>query len=114
MLVTFKSSATESVQMFRDSAVELLRLMGASGHIPGGLNPEDVPAALQRLEAAVERIKAETHETPARPADNEDWATDEDDPDAKKAPPVAITARAVPLLSVLRRAAAANKELTWE
>jgi hypothetical protein len=114
MLVTFRSSATESVHMFRDSAVELLKLMGASGHIPGGLNAEDVPAALQRLEAAIERLKAQTHETAARPADNEDQATDEAGDEDDKSPPVALTARAVPLLSVMRRAAAANKELTWE
>jgi hypothetical protein len=31
MLVTFKSTATESITMFKDAAVELLRLMGATG-----------------------------------------------------------------------------------
>lgn len=115
MLVTFRSSATESITMFKDAAVELLRLMGATGRIPGGLNAEDVPAALQSLESAVERLKAATHaQTPARPADNEDSATDEDDDAKDRDPPVAITTRAVPLLSLLKRAAAANAEVVWE
>ncbi len=101
--------------MFKDSAVELLKLMGASGHVPGALNAEDVPAALQSLESAVERLKMATHaDTPARPADNEDWAADEDKELEDRQPPIALTTRAVPLLSVLKRAAAANAELVWE
>lgn len=115
MLVKFKSSATESITMFKDAAVELLRLMGATGRIPGGLNPEDVPEALSKLESSIERLKAATHAaTPARPADNEDRATDEDSDDEDREPPVAITTRAVPLLSLMKRAAAANAELVWE
>ena len=115
MLVTFRSPATESITMFKDAAVELLRLMGATGRVPGGLNAADVPAALQSLESAIDRLKIATHaDTPARPADNEDWAADEDKELEERQPPVAITARAVPLISLLRRAAAANKEVVWQ
>lgn len=113
MLVTFRSTATESITMFEEQAVGLLRLMGATGRIPGALSPSDVPSALQQLESAVERMKAETHATPARPADNEDSATDDDD-DEDNEPPVALAVRAVPLLSLLKRAAAAKAELMWE
>lgn len=112
MLVTFRSTATESITMFGDVAMELLKLMGASGRIPGALNPEDVPAALQRLETAVERLKVESHsKTPAPPADNEDAAAEEETEDE---PPVEIAVRAVPLLSLLKRAAAAKAEIMWE
>jgi Domain of unknown function (DUF1840) len=104
--------------MFKDVAVELLRLMGATGHIPGGLNAADTRAALTRLETAIDRIRAETHaETPARPADNEDWGAEadaEEDKDLDREPPVAIAARAVPLISLLKRAAAADAAVTWE
>ncbi len=100
--------------MFKDAAVELLRLMGATGRIPGGLNAEDVPEALAKLESSIERLKSATHAaTPARPADNEDRATDEDK-DEDRDPPVTITTRAVPLLSLMKRAAAAKAELVWE
>lgn len=115
MLVTFKSSATESITMFKDSAVALLKLMGATGQIPGALSAEDVPPALQRLESEIERLKTVTHaDTPARPADNEDWAADEDDKAKDREPPVTLTVRAVPLLSLMKRAAAAHAELVWE
>lgn len=113
MLVTFRSTATESITMFQDVAVQLLKLMGATGRIPGALSPDDVGPALQRLEQATERIKAGTHATPARPADNEDAKNeDEDDEDAE--PVVNLATRAVPLLSIMKRAAAAHAELVWE
>lgn len=114
MLVVFRSSATESITMFKDHAVELLRMMGATGHIPGAFNADDVPAALARLESAVEQLKMVKHaDTPVRPADNEDWASDEDK-ELEKRQPIAITTRAVPLLSILKRAAAAKAEISWE
>jgi hypothetical protein len=112
MLVTFRSTATESITMFQDVAVQLLKLMGATGRIPGALGPDDVGPALQRLESATEQIKAGTHATAARPADNEDSKNEDEDDDRE--PPVDIATRAVPLLSVLKRAAAAHAELVWE
>jgi hypothetical protein len=67
---------------------------------------------LRQLEQATERIKAGTHATAARPADNED-AKNEDEDEEREAP-VDLATRAVPLLSVLKRAAAANAEISWE
>jgi hypothetical protein len=114
MLVRFKSSATDSITMFGDSATELIKLMGASGKVPGALSSADVPGALQRLEAATESMRAaDNAKTAARPADNEDAAADEEDEDEKR-PPVSLATRAIPLLSVLKRAAAANAEVMWE
>lgn len=113
MLVTFRSTATESITMFADVAVQLLKLMGATGRIPGALGPDDVVLALRQLEHATEQIKAGTHVTPARPADNED-SKNEDEDDEEREPPVDLATRAVPLLSILKRAAAANAEVMWE
>jgi hypothetical protein len=113
MLITFRSTATESITMFEDVAVQLLKLMGATGRIPGALGPEDVPQALSQLERATEQIKAGTHATPARPADNED-AKNEDEDDEDREAPVDLATRAVPLLSILKRAAAAKAEIMWE
>lgn len=114
MLVQFRSPATETITMFGDAAVQLLKLMGATGRVPGGLGAEDVGSALQRLESAVEGLKAQTNaDTAARPADNEDTATDEDT-DLHRAPPIQLEARAVPLLSLMKRAAAAKATVTWE
>jgi hypothetical protein len=114
MLVQFKSSATETITMFNDVAVELLKLMGATGRVPGAFNAEDVPAALARLESAVEKIKRDAQaDRSARPPDNEDRALDEDE-DLDRAAPVGTATRAAPLVSLLKRAAAANAEVVWE
>ena len=114
MLVTFRSSATESITMFGDPAVQLLKLMGATGKIPGALQGDDVAAALRLLETEVDRIKAQSDaRTPARPAVNEDSPADDQDEDDHQLP-VDIAVRAVPLLSLLKRAAAAKAEVVWE
>lgn len=106
MLVVFHSKATESVTMFENVAVELLKLMGATGRIPGAFSAQDVPAALARLESALDQIKAQT------PATTDEEA--EDAAERSREPPVAIAVRAAPLLSLLKRAAAANAEVVWE
>ena len=87
MLVQFKSPATETITMFDGDAVQLLKLMGATGRVPGGLSEQDVPGAMQRLESAVEEMKAQTHDTATLPADNEDWAAAEDR-DPQRSPPI--------------------------
>lgn len=113
MLVTFRSEATEPITMFGDVAQSLLKMMGATGRVPGALVAEDVPPALARLEAEVEALKAATAATPAPPATNEDSAADPDD-EGESTPPVPLASRAVPLLSLLKRAAAANVGVVWE
>ena len=37
MLVQFRSPATETITMFGEAATQLLKLMGATGRVPGGL-----------------------------------------------------------------------------
>ncbi len=112
MLVTFRSKATESITMFQDVAESLLKLMGATGRIPGALDADDVPPALAKLEAEVEALKAVTASTPAPPATNEDSA--EPDTEGETPAPVPLVSRAVPLLSLLKRAAAAHVGVIWE
>jgi hypothetical protein len=98
--------------MFGDIAVQLLKLMGATGRVPGALSPEEVPDALKKLESALDHITIQ-QQTPARPADNEDSASDEDK-EEDAAPSVGLPTRAVPLVSIMKRAAAAHKEVMWE
>ena len=112
MLVTFRSKATESITMFDDVAESLLKMMGATGRVPGALDADDVPPALAKLEAEVEALKAATAATPAPPATNEDAA--DSDSEGETPPPVPLVARAVPLLSLLKRAAAAHVGVIWE
>ena len=50
MLVKFSSTATESITMFGDPASQLIKMLGASGKVPGAISADDIPAALERLQ----------------------------------------------------------------
>lgn len=115
MLVTFKSTATESITMFGDVAVTLIKMMGSSGKVPSALGAQDVPGALRQLEAEIGQARVQAHSAPAAPAAmNEDWGSDDQkDEDAEREPPVDLPTRAVPLISLLKRAAAAHAEVMW-
>lgn len=102
MLVTFKTEAYANITLFGDVAVTLLKLMGHSGTVPGALMAEDIPAALERLKAAV----AAHPKTPLEP---ETGAEDE-----HEQPHVSLANRALPLIKLLEAAAAANTHILWE
>jgi len=88
MLVTFSCPAYADITMFGDVAVRLLKLMGHSGTVPGALLAEDVEAALERLEAAVE-----ADEQLRKP--DESVEGEEDDP------AVSLPHRALPLIAFM-------------
>jgi len=101
MLVTFSCSAYADITMFGDIAVRLLKLMGHSGTVPGALLEEDVPPALECLEAAVEADRqAQSSE---QPAENEDGE-----------PVISLSHRALPLIELLRAAAKEKAFVMWD
>ena len=104
MLVTFETQAHANITMFGEVAVTLLKLMGQSGTVPGALLAEDVPAALERLRAAV----AEHPEATLDPAPPAGAKRDE----ANEAR-VSLGHRALPLISLLEAAAAARQNVMW-
>jgi len=101
MLVTFSCPAYADITMFGDVAVRLLKLMGHSGTVPSALLAEDVQAALERLEAAVEA--GEQLPEPDESAQRED---DE--------PAVSLPHRALPLIELLKAAAKAKCNVMWD
>jgi Domain of unknown function (DUF1840) len=102
MLVRFKSVATEDLTMFDNVAVPLIRMLGATGNIPGGLSADDLPSAISRLRSELARAQPV-------PAESNDDARDKD-----REPPVALAARAMPLMQILERAAKAHEAVMWE
>ena len=106
MLVTFRTKAYPNITMFGDVAKQLLELMGHSGTIPSAINVEDVPAALARLEAALEqRGAAEAADVPEDDRGRDDYDT------PRK---VTLSQRAFPLLELLRAAAANKADVMWD
>jgi hypothetical protein len=101
MLVTFSCPAYADITMFGDVAVHLLKMMGHSGTVPSALVAADVPAALERLEAAV----AAAGQSPA-PGETHQ-AEDEE-------PAVSLGQRALPLIELLKAAAKAECNVMWD
>jgi hypothetical protein len=103
MLVTFSCPAYADITMFGNVAVHLIKMMGHSGTVPSAILAADVPAALERLEAAV---KTQGHlPEPAASAGKED-----DDKEAA----VSLAHRALPLIELLRAAVRAECNVMWD
>jgi hypothetical protein len=82
--------------MFAEIAKPLLRMMGMTGDVPGALQPEDVPAALERLRKAVGA------------------APQPDDHSKDDSPRVGLSTRAFPLIRLLEAAARKKQYVMWE
>jgi len=102
MLVTFDSNVG-GFTMFGDVAIKLLKMMGHSGTVPSAILPEDIPAALERLKAALSIEGPSAAPGPGATDDSE-----------KKEPPVSLQQRAYPLIDLLTRSAQRGSAVTWK
>src|ERR1700710_2565680 len=75
MLVRFKSAATDSINMFGDSAQQLIKMLGGSGGIPRAITAADIPGALQLLR---QQLQTQAAAEVPQASNNKD---DEDDKD---------------------------------
>jgi hypothetical protein len=107
MIVRF-STRLGAFTMHGDAAVTLLQAMGHSGTVPGAILAADLPAALAQLRAA---LAAQVDEPP--PADRDAWDDESQDAE-KRAPPISLRMRAVPLLEMIETAIARDSDLMWE
>lgn len=103
-MVTFKTKNYRSVSMLSRDANIMLRLMGLRPVVPGALNAEDVPTALEVLKKAIEIHGEEPTDT----------GNDGNDEDEEKQPPVVLKTRAFPLIELLSAAAESNEYVMWE
>ncbi len=101
MLVTFSSPAYANITMFGNVALHLLKLMGCRETVPGAMYAEDVPAALQRLQAA---IGADSQLPQA------EQVTVEEDGDTA----VSLSLRALPLIEMLKASVKEESNVMWK
>ena len=97
MLVTFKCKEAADITMFGDVAIKLIKIMGYTGDVPGAIAADEVRDALARLERAVETDRQ------AASADNDDEEV-----------VVSLHQRALPLVEMLRLAAAGDSPVMWD
>ena len=53
MIVTFKTSAYANITMLGEVGCEMLDMMAFGSSVPGAINAEDVPTALDNLKQAL-------------------------------------------------------------
>jgi hypothetical protein len=102
--VTFQSDAAASFSLFHDVAVELLKMMGHSGTVPGAILAKDVPAALARLNQALAS-------SAAGEADRRRQLQDQEKETGQAS--VTLMQRAYPLIQMLSAAAAKQRDVLW-
>lgn len=101
MLVTFSCPAYADIKMFGDVAALLLKKMGHSGAVPSALVAADVPAALERPEAAVAAAGQSSAPGEAAQTDDEE-------------PPVSLAHRDLPLIELFKAAAKVECNVMWD
>ena len=101
MLVTFKSKAAADIPMYTEHASLLLSIVGKTlepANAPRGIIvATDVPAALDKLKAAVDAARR----------------GDPDQDDEPGPVPVGLAQRAFPLIDMLERAARDGRDVVW-
>ena len=102
MLVTFHTNAFADITMFGDIAINLLRLMGHSGTVPGAIEPEDIPDALKKLKRAI------AADDTTNLAEKEEETSDEPEEE-----PVTLHNRAYPLIQLLEAAEKEQAPVMW-
>jgi len=101
MLITFETKAYANITMFGEIAKKLIKSMGHSGTVPGAIQANDLPKALEQIKAY---LRAEI----ASVNDDED-KTSEDDENY-----VSIDKRAKPLIELLEAAIEQNEDVMWD
>ena len=105
MLVKFSSTKTEPLIMTGDVAVQLIKMMGATGAVPGGIKAEDIPAAVTRLQQQLSGSTLETNKQRMQARNEEE---------KEREPPLSLATRATPLIEILQRAQQAGATVMWE
>jgi len=109
MLYQFKSAASGDVIMLESAGRQMLAWMGKSADAQGILLPEDMPAAVRAIEAALAKQDAMEKEAIKPDLDDEP----QDAPARSARTGVSWRARAWPLLALIAQSEKAKVPITW-
>ncbi|MCR9363989.1 DUF1840 domain-containing protein [Vibrio diabolicus] len=106
MLITFRCKSYATVTMFGDIGLQMIKMMGHSGTVPGAILAPDLPEALSKLTLS---LAAESI------ADQKDTSsTKDDEEEALSEQVVSLNLRAVPLIELLKSAIDAQCDVIWD
>ena len=105
MLYKFKSKVASDIIMLEANGRQILTIWGKDTAAKGILLPQDMPKALEDLQAAIAADEARRVQAQLEAQERGETL----------APPEGVTLRqrATPLIDMVRRAHAAGKEVTW-
>ncbi|HCE2448748.1 TPA: DUF1840 domain-containing protein [Vibrio parahaemolyticus] len=106
MLITFRCRSYANVTMFGDIALEMIKMMGHSGTVPGSISAQDVPDALSKLTSALSAKNAAEENLPTD--------VDVDEEEEQVEPAVSLGRRAFPLIELLKSAIKEECEVIWD
>ena len=107
MLTTFTSQADADVIMFGEVASQILALLGKDPQATQGIfTPEQLPAAIARLQEMAEQDRRESAVTREAQAEEEDVSV-------PREVSVRLGQRIVPLQTMLQRAMGAQTPVIW-
>lgn len=101
MLYVFKSKVTSNLLLLEANGNQILQIIGREPQPKGVLLPEEMLAAIARLERAIEQEKRQPTED------------DEEQSSQQRAEPISLKQRAQPFIKMLQRCEAAKEEVTW-
>lgn len=111
MLYKFKSQATADVIMLRESAEEILKIIGKAAGPTGIVTVAQVPGAVSALRAEIERRESAAPAQHAR--DDVADQVGADDPGHGQEEPISLRRRSAPFIEMLERSAADGKDVVW-
>ena len=103
MLYVFKSRASANLIMLEPHGRRLLQIIGKEPAPKGIVLPEEMAAAVAALQEAIRRDESESGQQ-AEPHDEEDVAPSER---------ISLRQRMTPMIEMLRRCEAAEREIVW-
>lgn len=103
MLYRFKSQATADIVMLQATGELLLKIMGKTPEPKGVITVAQMPAALDALARAVADSEAAPAAAPEE--DSDEYVQERDS--------VQLRQRAAPLVTMLKEASAAGKDVVW-
>ena len=106
MLYRFKSQATADVVMLEANARQLLDIVGKPPGAKGIITVDQIPAAISALETAVRSDSSQNQH-------NHDAFAVESHADDAERQHVGLHQRAAPLIDMLKRSLAENKDVVW-
>lgn len=105
MLYRFKSKAAGDVVMLEPNGKQVLEILGKDPAHPGIILPEQLPAAVAALQAAVAQAEAEQ----ARKK-QEAQASGDDEPEPDR---ISLRTRVAPFIDLLQHSIRENTEVVW-